>query len=127
MSKIAIVVRSDGGQGAKLLSLIRQATGMPYSEITAAIRQGSPVIERSLFGRDHDDIAASLRTLVSALRRAECSFDIYEFPESQRFNPSGARPRRIDASVLENILAAHEQGLREQQELVDRELGEQEE
>jgi len=76
MSKIALIITGDGGQRVKVFSLIRKTTGLSYSEIMKALESCGPIMERNLFGRDHDEIAATLRVLVSALSDLGASFEI---------------------------------------------------
>ncbi len=125
MSRIALVITSDGGQRTATISAVRRATGSPLREITEALDIGKPVFEAVLFYNDHQQIAETLRGLVSALTRIGAQFQLYELPERQSFaSPDQSRVRPITAEVLENILVAHEKGLLEQQAVVDRELGE---
>lgn len=125
MSRIAFVVTGDGGQRLKILSIIREATNLSYLDISRAIESKGPILEKDLFCRDHDEIVAVLRKLVSFLSEVGAMFEIYELPKSHSLiNGNLSQVRRIEVTVLENILTAHETGLREQQESVDRELDE---
>jgi hypothetical protein len=125
MSRIALVITSDGGRRTATISAVRRATGSPLGEITEALNIGKPVFEAVLFYNDHEQIAETLRRLVSALTGIGAQFQLYELPERQSFaGPDQSRVRPITTEVLENILVAHEKGLLEQQAAVDRELGE---
>jgi hypothetical protein len=123
MSVMALVVTDVGAQRSRAIATIRQATGQPFAAIVEAIKRQQPVVERELFYRDHDEVARMLRNLVSILPTAGVSFELYELPTGTRFSTiEEASSQRISVEVLQNILSGHEEGLREQQALVDREL-----
>jgi hypothetical protein len=125
MSRVAVVVTNVGEQKTKVITLLREVTGSAFSVITEAIKNRQPILERKLFYRDHDDVAVALRRLTGGLTRLGADYELYELPEAQAFLAADkSRVHRISPDVLENILQAHEEGLNQQQEIVDRELTE---
>ena len=127
MSMIALVVTDPGTQRSNVIAAIRHATGLPLSAIVKAIDGRQAVVERELFYRDHDEVAGILRSLLSVLPATGASFEVYELPKGTHFSASAeTSAHRISTEVLQRILLGHEEGLREQQESVDRELEERE-
>jgi hypothetical protein len=126
MSVIAIVITEPGPKRARLIASIHRATGLGISAIGGAIDGKGALLQRELFLRDHAEVAATLRSLTSLLADAGASYEIYELPSgsSQLTVADDHDKHRISTRVLERILAGREEGLKEQQRIVDRELEE---
>ncbi|WP_078118107.1 hypothetical protein [Thiosocius teredinicola] len=103
MSKI-IVTASGAEWPASALMELKSLTGMAPAE-ARAVAAGKPLLERELFGNDHNAVAAALRGVMALDAAAGLGLAYYELEPDEDFSAAPLAERKIDAGVLENILA----------------------
>ncbi|HEX9047476.1 MAG TPA: hypothetical protein VF988_10655 [Verrucomicrobiae bacterium] len=96
MSKISlsVVKFSDFMAVARCL---RPITGQSIAKIREAVEDGSPLFQQELFYNDHDEVADRLRRILASFEESSITFEVFE------------DERLISATVLRNILTAHDQ------------------
>ena len=106
MAKIVVVVEEGGCSRPELLRALRAATGLPFGAMADAIRSGAPLIERILFMNDHDEVAETLRLVVSAAIREGATLRLYELrvAEDWPLLTAAQDDRRLEPRTLLNIL-----------------------
>lgn len=103
MSKIVVFIDAPHPPVA-LVRELRSATGQSVEQIRAALRSNVPIVERELFGNDHDDAARVLRETLMAGTRAHADVQLFELEPDEDFASVVPERRRIDVSTLHNIL-----------------------
>ncbi len=69
------------------------------------IEAGLPLIERELFGLDHEAAAAALSGALKVLASAGVLFAIYEVEAGEALEAAPLDACRVDVATLRNILA----------------------
>lgn len=110
MSKIVFTV--DGSVDSGSLMELKQITSASINDIRRAIETGSPISEYALFYNNHDEVAQSLRNLVSFVSSHSMNASFFELEEDENLqdlsNPSDFE---ISSETLINILDQHDEGL----------------
>jgi len=96
-------------------AVLRRTTALPLSEIVSRMKSQAPVIERELFGNDHDEIALILRELLQQLPGIGAKIRLFELPEGHSFTSVEEEARQeISAQTLVNILSSHDEEIARQ-------------
>jgi hypothetical protein len=118
MSKIVVLVQDVPAAVRKdAVASIRKLTRRSISEIAQSIRSGEPITIERLFENNHNEAAARLRELISALAALAITPKVFELAPDQDFGTGELSETEISTSTLLNILDAHEEQLKHQQEM----------
>jgi len=96
MSKISLRVAKSSDFMA-VVRCLRPITGQSIANVREAIDGGSPLFQQTLFFNDHDEVADRLRRILASFEESSIAFEIFE------------DEHLISATVLRNILDAHDQ------------------
>ena len=107
MSKIVVVGRQPH-PGIRLLGELRMATELPLGQIRAALTDGTPLVERQLFGNDHGDSAFVLRAVGKCLVDEGVTVDVFELEPDEAFETAILDRCRIDLVIMDRILSQFE-------------------
>ena len=126
MGRYALKVSTSG---TKVIGAFRRATGMGIASIRDRIDNRKVVAEFLLGKTDHndrDEVAERLLALLNELQEIGAAFELFEMPASLTgpVDELAVPHRRIEVEVLHNGLEAREERMREMQEEIDEELGE---
>lgn len=119
MSTIVVVVRSDQ-PSADLIRRLREATAKPMGEVRRALVTGAPLVSERLFFNDHEERAAVLRALVSAVADAGVTAEAYEMEEGETYVEGACDDNRFDLPEVLEILAEWDRRLARIHELDDK-------
>jgi hypothetical protein len=98
---------------------MRKITGKSLEEIARGLNSGTPVAEYALFNNDHEDVSARLRSFLAELPSIGTTLKFFESVAGQNTEDRPTKATEITPEILSNILNAHEEGLRRQQQLWD--------
>lgn len=103
MGKIVICAQGEATVG--LLAGLRKATNHPMGSLRNALTAGSVLLERRVFGNDHDEAALDILGVVDCLEHHGVHYQLYELAASQDFDDVPRDRCRIALGVLKNALA----------------------
>jgi hypothetical protein len=99
VSTFVISARSD--DASVVAELRRLVPATPIAAIRDALATGTPLVERDLYGNDHDDAAALLLAVVDVLQRFGASISVNELDNGERSAES--------VDYLRSVIARHEE------------------
>lgn len=100
MSKIVVKVDNITNRN-DVISCIRRITGLGMSDIQRKIQSGETIGEYVLFYNDHDEVASTLRALISEVKKTGSTVSLYEISENEDF---AALPDIADYEVSEEVV-----------------------
>ena len=103
MSRI-VVTASGADWPASALMELKALTGIAPAE-AKVVPAGAPLLQRELFGNDHNAAAAALRGVMALDAAAGLGLGYYQLEPDEEFGAAPLAECRIDADILANILA----------------------
>jgi hypothetical protein len=101
MSTIALVIDMVGSNRAGLVAALRRLTGDSMAVLLSRIDAGAPVIEKKLYGNDHQDVSQLLRRACEESASLGASIKVIE-----TVGPSPGVPTPVTREVsVEDLLA----------------------
>jgi hypothetical protein len=73
MAKIVVVVQSD--PSTSLLNALRRVSSVPLGRLRTALSRGEPLLERQVFGNDHDEAALEILRVVDCLEELRIPYE----------------------------------------------------
>ncbi len=113
MSKIVLLVDSEGAKHAQVVHLLAKALSVSLQTVQTAISDGSPVVERELFDRNAPNFPLALDGLLQTLDDLGAHWRVFELPASQTYQ-RGQSYFQLSVDSLRAIVRSHDEGLAHQ-------------
>jgi hypothetical protein len=104
MSKIVVVVTNVArDQRTAILTRLRAITGQGLGKINRCLTSGEPILQVALFRNDHEEVAARLREMLSAIPTVGARLRLFEIAPYEEPGPQMFQ-HEISREILKNIL-----------------------
>ncbi|MBN8604871.1 MAG: hypothetical protein J0M26_27970 [Planctomycetes bacterium] len=118
MSKAALILGNLGDSKSDVVKTARSNLGLEVGKILELAGSGRPLVVRKLFDRAEPKFASGLQVVLADLEKLGVAYEAYELLDHQEFtHAEKVKLFRLDATKLQNMIAAHEESIRQQIEL----------